>query len=70
VQPTPFIDLGFSVWAAGTEANLEYALLQYEFKGSVLVPPGTAISLVGVVASSTTFNTSFVFAELPLPAAL
>ena len=67
VQPTPVMDIGFSVWAAGTEANLEYSVLTYEFHGQMALPPGTAISLVGVVASSTTFVTSFVFAELPLP---
>lgn len=70
VQPTAFMDLGFSVWAAGTEANLGYGFLSHEFNGSIIMPPGTAISLVGVVASSTTFVTSFVFAELPLPAGL
>ncbi len=70
VQPTPFMDIGFSVWAAGTEANLGYAVLTYEFHGGVIMPPGTAISLVGVVASSTTFVTSFVFAELPKPAGM
>jgi len=70
VQPTPIMDIGFSVWAAGTEANLGYGVLTYEFNGAMALPPGTAISLVGVVASSTTFVTSFVFAELPLPAGM
>jgi hypothetical protein len=69
-QPTPIMSLGFSSWAAGTEANLEFSLLQYNFDGEMGLPPGTAISLVGVVASSTTYVTSFVFAELPLPAGM
>jgi len=70
VQPTAMMDIGFSSWAAGTEANLGYGVLSYEFNGGMALPPGTAISLVGVVASSTTYVTSFVFAELPLPAGL
>jgi len=70
VQPTVIMTIGMSTWAAGTEANLEYSWLHYEFDGHMALPPGSAISLVGVVASSTTFVTSFVFAELPLPAAM
>jgi len=70
VQPTAIMTIGMSTWAAGTEANLEYSWLHYEFEGHMILPPGTAVSLVGTVASSTTFVTSFVFAELPLPAAL
>lgn len=68
VQPTVFQNLGISVWAAGTEANLEYSYLGYDFDGTVVLPPGTAISVVGVVATSTTFVTSIIFAELPMPA--
>ena len=67
-QPTVLFDTGISVWAAGTEANLEYRPISYDFDGMVILPPGTAISVVGVVATSTTFVTSIIFAELPLPA--
>jgi hypothetical protein len=66
-QPTPFFNLGLGTSAAGTEANLDWPTQQYEFKGAIGLPPGNAISLVGIVASSSTFVTSYLFAELPMP---
>lgn len=69
-QPTPLMNLGISSWAAGTEANLEFKYIGYDFDGMLVLTPGTAISVVGVVASSTTYVTSFIFAELPLPSDL
>ncbi|MFA4972469.1 MAG: hypothetical protein WC683_07630 [bacterium] len=69
-QPTVLMNLGLSSWAAGTEANLEFAWLHYDFDGMLILPPATAISVVGVVASSSTYVVSIVFAELPLPAGM
>jgi hypothetical protein len=64
-QPTVFMQTGLNVYVYGTPATAEIINLQYDFKGSVIMPPGTSISIGANVASVTTFLTSIVFAEFP-----
>jgi len=58
--------LGLGLWVEGTAANSAlYADMIFKFESMLALLPGTAISLCSNVASSTTFNSSIVYAELP-----
>jgi len=64
--PTVIMDLGMGGWKDGTAANSNpVAGLEFDLDGLIMMAPGSAISLVGTVASSTTFFASILFAELP-----
>lgn len=64
--PTVIMDLGAGGWIDGTAANSgPVSNLSFDLDGAILLMPGTALSVVGTVASSTTFITNIVFAELP-----
>lgn len=68
-QPARMFDLGFGHHLEGTAASGQlYSQFGYDFDGKLLMPPGTSITLGSTIATSTTYWTSFVFAELPLPA--
>jgi len=66
-QPTIVQDLGMGLWTDGTPAsNGPFSQMEYEFDGSIIMMPGTAIALGAGVASSTTYTTSILYAELPM----
>lgn len=66
-QPTPIMDLGIGQWDNGTQANGEPYTMTFDFDGALIMPPGTSISVGGIAASSNTWWTSILFAELPIP---
>jgi hypothetical protein len=68
VQPTVFMDLGMGQWVSGTSATgSPYNNHFYKFDGELELEPGTSISIgAATAASSGTYWTSIVFAEIPL----
>jgi len=64
-NPTLLLDLGVLHWLEGTAASGAMINLQYDFKGSIIMPPGTSISIGAIAATSTTYWTSIIFAEVP-----
>ena len=65
-QPAALMDLGINHWLEGAAASGSISNILFDFKGSVVMPPGTAISVgCPTTASSTTYWTSIVFAEFP-----
>lgn len=69
-QPTVLLDLGMGQWVSGTAATgSPYNNHQFKLDGSVIMLPGTAISVgAATAASSGTYWTSIIFAELPYTA--
>jgi hypothetical protein len=58
--------LGMGLWLEGTPANSNlYADMVFKFDSILALLPGTSISLCSNVASSTTFNSSIIYAEIP-----
>jgi hypothetical protein len=71
VNPARLMDLGFGHHLEGTAASGQlYSMFYHDFDGSLMMPPGTTISLGSTIATSTTYWTTIIFAELPLPNAL
>lgn len=65
-QPAVIMDTGVTHWLEGTAATGLLINTQYDFKGSIIMPPGTSISIgAPTTATSTTYWTSIVFAEFP-----
>jgi hypothetical protein len=65
-QPANLMDLGMGMWKSGTSATGEpYSQFLFDFQGLVAIAPGTAVCVAANVATSTTFWTSIIYAELP-----
>jgi hypothetical protein len=64
-NPTLLLDTGMNHWLEGTAATGLLINAQYDFKGSIIMPPGTSISVGSITATSTTYWTSIIFAEVP-----
>ena len=66
-QPAVLMDMGMGQWLNGTAASGEcYNQMAMDFDGLVLLPPGSAICVgAATAASSATYWTSIVYAELP-----
>jgi hypothetical protein len=64
-NPTLLMDTGMLHWLEGTAASGGMYNAQYDFKGSIIMPPGTSISIGAIAATSTTYWTSIIFAEVP-----
>lgn len=70
-QPARLMDLGFGHFMEGTPASGQLVSQFYhDFDGSLMLPPGTSISLGSTIATSTTYWTTILFAELPLPSGM
>lgn len=66
-QPAVLMDLGINHWLEGAAASGTISNILWDFKSSVIMPPGTSISLgCPTTASSTTYWTSITFAEFPV----
>ncbi|MCK9361824.1 hypothetical protein M0Q28_06415 [Patescibacteria group bacterium] len=64
---TYLMTLGMGFWTEGTAATSSpYSAMEYEFKGRLLMQPGTSVIVCADAASSTTAYVSLVWAELPL----
>jgi hypothetical protein len=66
-QPAILYDIGMGHWIEGTAATGLPYLMAYDFDSTLMMPPGTLISIGATAATSTTFNTTIIFAELPAP---
>jgi hypothetical protein len=63
---TQLLTLGMGLWVEGTPAvSALYADMIFRFESMLALLPGTSISLCSNVATSTTFSSSIVYAELP-----
>jgi len=68
-NPTRLMDLGFGHLLEGTAASGQlYSQFFHDFDSCLMMPPGTSIHFGSTIATSTTYWTTFVFAEIPLPA--
>jgi hypothetical protein len=68
VNPTAQYDLGLGHFLEGTAASGQLYTLVYDFDSTFILPPGTTASLGATIASSTTFYTTILFAEVPMVA--
>ena len=69
VNPARLMDLGFGHLLEGAAASGQlYSQFSHDFDGSLMLPPGTTIHLGSTIATSTSYWTTIVFAEIPLPA--
>jgi hypothetical protein len=67
VNPARLMDLGFGHLLEGAAASGQlYSQFSFDFEGMLLMWPGTAISLGSTIATSTTYWTTIIFAEIPL----
>ncbi|MCE5191224.1 MAG: hypothetical protein LLG08_05640 [Actinomycetia bacterium] len=67
-QPAKLMDLGFGHHLEGAAASGQlYSQFLYDFNGTVMLPPGTSLTLGSTIATSTTYWTTILFAELPIP---
>jgi len=66
-QPSVLFDIGIGQWVSGTAATGQpYNNHVFDFDGSVIMAPGTAICLgAATAASSGTYWTTILYAELP-----
>ena len=63
---TQLLTLGMGLWVEGTPGNSNlYSDMIFKFESMLALLPGTSISLCSNVATSTTFSSSIVYAELP-----
>jgi len=68
-QPAALMDLGLGYWLSGTAATGSQITYIFDFDGTVVMPPGTSVSIgSATAATSVTYWTTLIFAELPLPA--
>lgn len=66
--PTTVQWMDLSQFTLGTAASAGFGKTGIDPDGLIIVPPGTAISVVSSVASATTWMPSFTYANLPMPA--
>jgi len=67
VQPARLMDLGFGHLLEGAAASGQLvSQFGFDFDGRLLMAPGTSISLGSTIATSTTYWTTIIFAEIPL----
>jgi hypothetical protein len=66
-QPAAFYHTGLNMWKSGTDAISLPTVLGHDFEGAVQLQPGSLIAFGGTpAATSTTYITSILFAEIPL----
>ena len=65
--PTVIMDLGHGHWLEGAAATGAQATWEIDMKGLIVIPPGNAVQVCSLAATSTTYWTSIVFAEIPVP---
>jgi hypothetical protein len=66
-QPAAFYHFGLNMWKSGTEAISTPVTLVHDFDSAVMIWPGSLMAIGGTpAATSTTYITSIMFAEIPL----
>lgn len=63
--PAVLMDLGIGHHIEGTAATAQLYTLMHDFDTELIVPPGSLIAFGSTIASSTTYYTTIIFAELP-----
>ena len=67
-NPARLLDMGFGHHLEGAAASGQlYSKFEFEFDGRVAMKPGTTLHVGSTIATSTTYWTTIVFAELPEP---
>lgn len=70
VNPAKLLDLGMGHFLEGASATGTMYALDHDFRGSICMPPGTSIHIGSTIATSTTYWTTLLYAELPAPQVL
>ncbi|MFA5377265.1 MAG: hypothetical protein WC455_16060 [Dehalococcoidia bacterium] len=65
-NPSPLMDLGLGHHLEGTAASGQLYTLSFDFDSMIQMPPGSTLHVGSTIATSTTYWTSIVFAEIPL----
>jgi hypothetical protein len=66
-QPAAFYHIGLGMWKSGTDAISLPTTLVHDFDSAVMIWPGSLFAIGGTpAATSTTYITSIMFAEIPL----
>jgi hypothetical protein len=66
-NPAPLMDLGFGHHLEGTAASGQlYSGFGFDFDSMLMMPPGTSLHFGSTIATSTTYWTSIIFAEIPM----
>jgi len=66
-NPAALMDLGFGHLVEGTAASGQlYSKFEHEFDGSLQIWPGATMHLGSTIATSTTYWSTIIFAEIPL----
>jgi hypothetical protein len=69
-NPAKLLDLGMGHHLEGAAATAQFYVLDHDFRGEIIMPPGTSIHLGSTIATSTTYWTTILFAELQAPQVL
>jgi hypothetical protein len=70
VAPAKLMDLGFGHWLEGSAATGQMYQSYHDFDGAVILPPGTLITLSSTIATSTTYWSTILYAEIAKPQVL
>jgi hypothetical protein len=70
VNPAKLMDLGFGHFDETLVAGMLYTNFYHDFAGSLWMPPGTSIHFGSTIATSTTYWTTILYAELNAPSVL
>ena len=65
-NPAILMDLGIGHHLEGAAASGQHYTLMHDFDTELLIPPGSLICLGSTIASSTTYNVTILYAELPM----
>lgn len=64
-NPAVLMDLGIGHHLEGTAATAQMYTLMHDFDTELIVPPGSLIAVGSTIATSTTYYTTIIFAEIP-----
>jgi len=64
-NPAVLMDLGIGHHLEGTAATAQMYTLMHDFDTELIVPPGSLIAVGSTIATSTTYYTTILFAEIP-----
>ncbi|MFA5377266.1 MAG: hypothetical protein WC455_16065 [Dehalococcoidia bacterium] len=67
-QPARLMDCGFGHHLEGSAASGQlYSQFYYDFEGALILPPGATMHIGSTIATSTTYWTTILFAEISKP---
>lgn len=65
-QPAVLMDLGLGHYLEGAAATGQLYTLMHDFDSELQIPPGSLVAVGSTIASSTTYYTTIIYAELPM----